>query len=286
MKDPTPLNLIYALYTLSAAILTYVNVSVTVRRGQHKMNNTLLLLSRLGTLILTVGTFFDNLRTFLASFPSAMYPEAVTSAPNVTAANAAWKEISYSGANFQSGVFWFCAFNHIVLVAISCFTLTQFSSVLKTNGSTTCSTITTRQRFIVSIVLISAMVAFQLFAFISGPASGPLELEELRDGILTVTAVKKAPVMGLLSVFTYTFGMLGVGLVAAWKEGAGRRSKNLLFTLATFLGLALNGASGGAHGFMSVLGNFGEQLLFASVLWFDFAHNIGEVGDNEVYLEE
>ena len=282
MKDPTPLNLIYALYTLSAAILTYVNVSVTVRRGQHKMNNTLLLLSRLGTLILTVGTFFDNLRTFLASFPSAMYPEAVTSAPNVTAANAAWKEINYSGANFQSGVFWFCEFNHMVLVAISCFTLTQFSLVLKNEGSPCC--LKGRLRFPVSSVLIFALFAFQLFAFILGPASGPLKLVEMRDGILTVTAAKKPPVMGLLSVFAYTFGMMGMGLVAAVRESAGLRCKNLGFTLAVFLGLVLNAASG-APGFMSVLGNFGEQLFFASVLWFDFSHNNGEVGDNEVYLE-
>ena len=277
MKAPDPLNWVYLFYTLSAAILTYLNVSVTVRRRQ---SNILLILSRVGTAILTIGTFFDNLRTFLASFPSAMYPEAVTSAPNVTAANAAWKEINYSGANFQSGVFWFCGFNHIVLVAISCFTCVQFISVYKNMPC-----LGARIMFRVSSVMIFALFAFQVFAFISGPASGPLELEEPRDGILTVTAANKAPVMGLLSVFAYTFGMMGVGIAAIIREGAELRCKNILFTVAVFLGLVLNGASGGAHGPMSVLGNFGEQLLFASVLWFDFSHNNGEVGDNEVYLE-
>jgi hypothetical protein len=277
MKAPDPLNWVYLFYTLSAAILTYLNVSVTVRRRQ---SNILLILSRVGTAILTIGTFFDNLRTFLASFPSAMYPEAVTSAPNVTAANAAWKEINYSGANFQSGVFWFCGFNHIVLVAISCFTCVQFISVYKNMPC-----LGARIMFRVSSVMIFALFAFQVFAFISGPASGPLKLEEPRDGILTVTAANKALGLGLISVFAYTFGMFFVGIAAICREGAGLRCKNILFTVAVFLGLVLNGASGGAHGPMSVVGNFGEQLLFAVVLWFDFSHNNGEVGDNEVYLE-
>jgi hypothetical protein len=282
MHAPDPLNWVYLFYTLSAAILTYLNVSVTVRRRQ---SNILLILSRVGTAILTIGTFFDNLRTFLASFPSAMYPEAVTSAPNVTAANAAWKEINYSGANFQSGVFWFCGFNHIVLVAISCFTCVQFISVYKNMPCLGGDRGLLRKMFVVSSVLVFALFAFQVFAFISGPASGPLKLEEPRDGILTVTAANEAPAMGLLSVFMYTFGMFFVGLAAICREGAGLRCKNILFTVAVFLGLFFNAAFGATPGFPSVLGNFGEQLLFAVVLWFDFSHNNGEVGDNEVYLE-
>jgi hypothetical protein len=283
MKDPSPINYVYILYTLSAACLTYLNVSVTIRRKQYK-NNLLLLLSRIGTGILTVGTMFDNLRTFLVSFPSAMYPKAVVRAANLTAANLEWDDLNHSGADFQVGVFWFCEASHIFLAAISCFTIAQFAVVLKTNDAPKSEKFV-QKIFYASSVIVLVLFSFQLFAFITGPASSGLTLEELRDGILTVTASKKAPMMGLLAVFAYSFGMMALGCVASCKESADRRCKNIAFTFAVFLGLVLNGASGGAHGFLSVVGNFGEQLMFASVLAFDFSHNNDDSDDSGVYLE-
>ena len=57
--SPSPLNWIYLAYTIAAAALTAINVRETVKQeGKDKF----FVLSRIGTMILTVGTFFDNFR--------------------------------------------------------------------------------------------------------------------------------------------------------------------------------------------------------------------------------
>ena len=121
--SPSPLNWIYLAYTIAAAALTAINVRETVKQeGKDKF----FVLSRIGTMILTVGTFFDNFRSWLGSFPSAIYPAEVLAAPNASEAQKVWADMDFQGAGFATTMFWFCDANHEVFAAIAVFTLVYF----------------------------------------------------------------------------------------------------------------------------------------------------------------
>ena len=55
---PSPLNWVYLVYAVFAAALTVLNVRDSLRIRERA--DVFFLLSRAGTLVLTVGTFFDD----------------------------------------------------------------------------------------------------------------------------------------------------------------------------------------------------------------------------------
>jgi hypothetical protein len=281
---PSPLNYIYLLYTLVAAFLTYKNIRATQQRHNND-TTTFLYLGRLGTLILTSATFIDNLRTFLASFPFVLYPKGVASAANATAATNAWMELHYDGAAASVGMFWLCESSHVFLSSLSLFTIFQLYTVLSGRNTNDAAV---RKVFLGATVVVAVLFVVSLVGFVVGPCEGPLMFEEPRTKVYTLTSVQKSPVLdGLLGVFVYSFGMIGLSIYAMCCHGLSRR--NISFAVGTILSLALNGASGGATGVRSVLGNFGEQLLFGSVLYYDFSLNGSSAqegdGDETTYLQ-
>ena len=305
---PSPINWIYLLYTASAAALTVLNVrdSFNNRRADY-----FFLLSRAGTLVLTVGTFFDNLRSWLGSFPALIYPAAVVSAPNATAATAAWAEMNFGGAGFATSLYWFCSFNHIVFAAIAVYTVAYFFVAFNytpTTGAPLPPPETTRRTFLVTTAVVVLLIAVQMYDFVSvvtGPHHGALNLTSPLDGIYRVTSQDKSKIAsGLAAVFAYSFGMIGYGLyqmVQACRRGGcmGLTSPQLhtahslptwqsvLWFFIVFVSLPMNAASGGATGFLSALGNLGEQMLFGSVLWLDFklSRRVDDGEQGGVYLE-
>eukprot|EP00946_MAST-07B_sp_MAST-7B-sp1_P003795 g3795.t1 len=302
---PSPLNWIYLLYTIAAAALTAINVRETAKQeGKDKF----FVLSRIGTMILTVGTFFDNFRSWLGSFPSAIYPAEVLAAPNVSEAQKVWADMDFQGAGFATTMFWFCDANHEVFAAIAIFTVVYF--VVSTHYTPTSDeplppARRTRKTFIFTAILILIIMGVQTFGFIKGPVAGKshgaLDLEEPLEGIYRVTAIDHNST-SLLAVFAYSFGMIGFGLyqmVLAYRRDGCSPCKcsrsdvtqttsnveSLLWLLIVFITLPMNALSGGATGFRSVIGNMGEQMLFGSVLWYDLRLAKRASESSGVYLE-
>ena len=284
MTPPSPLNYVYIVYALIAAFLTYKNIHVTLSFPAD--TSTFLYLGRLGTLILTSATFVDNLRIFLASFPFAIYPNGVASASNATAATDAWETMHYEGAASSVWMYWFCEGSHVFLSSLSLFTIFQFYTVLSRNindapGAAAAAAVRNKV-FLCATVVVAFVFIVSFVGFIVGPCEGPLMFEEPRTKVYILTSVKKSPVLnGLFGVFVYSFGMIGLSIYTMCCKG-GLSQRNISFAVGTVMSLALNGASGGATGVRSVFGNFGEQLLFGSVLYYDISlNNSSEDGDDD-----
>ena len=280
---PSPLNYVYIVYALIAAFLTYKNLRVTLSSCITADTSTFLYLGRLGTLILTSATFVDNLRTFLASFPFAIYPNGVASASNATAATEAWETLHYKGAATSVWMYWFCEGSHVFLSSLSLYTIFQFYTVLSNrNTNDAAAAVRNKVTFLCATVVVAIVFIVSFVGFIIGPCEGPLMFEEPRTNVLLMTSVKKSPVLdGLFGVFVYSFGMIGLSIYAMCCKG-GLSRRNISFAVGTVMSLALNGASGGATGVRSVFGNFGEQLLFGSVLYYDLSlNNSIENGDDD-----
>jgi hypothetical protein len=227
----------YLAYALVAAYLSLKTIAVS-----FKSNNItrLLCLSRIGTLILTFGTFLDNLRTSLASFP--VYP--IENAPNATAATNAWKKMNYQGATLEVTLFWICDFFHIVLTSFSLFTVIQLCIIVGRKRQHS------HRAFIGGMFFITALSVVSFAGFIVGPCSngGILIFEEPLKHVYHITSKVKSPLMdGLLSVVVYVFGMLFVAMYALCVEHSKHRPRNICFLVALLVSLGCNGAAGGAR---------------------------------------
>ena len=264
-----PIHLFYLAYLLCAGSLAWFVVHVTYRsRTQFVLDTTwhahgwLLLLSRAGTLILTAGTFLDNLRTFLAAFPQTQWPASVlANYGNATRAQLAWAADDYAGAGFQVGMFEACDFLHIVLTSVSLFTVGQFALTLPNAQGYTPALVRgdrhdvylltggrwARRVQVISLAAVAAVTIASAVGYALGPVQGHPQLDA-KLGVLVLGGSKPSPVlMGLLAVFAYSFGMIAVGIAAVCKEGWSMHG-NGYFLAAQIAALALQGASGGATG--------------------------------------
>jgi hypothetical protein len=310
----SPLNWIYLPYAISAAALTVLNVRDSLNIRERA--DAFFLLSRVGTLVLTVGTFFDNLRSWLDSFPQLLYPPNIYMASNnVTLVNAAWAEMDFRGAGFANSMFWFCDFNHIVLATVAVYTVTylfvafNYTPTMEAPLPPAQATRRTFQATTAVVVLLAVVQCVGFVHVVSGPHDGALKFDSVNEtlplhGIYRVTSVDKSSIMdGLLGVFVYSFGMIGFGLYQMVQlcrsrgcmgltstrfdmENSLSTWQGVLWFFVVFVSLPMNALSGGATGFRSVIGNLGEQMLFGAVLWLDFKlARRASAGEKGVYLE-
>lgn len=237
----------YFLYTCSAIVLTAITAHRLRRTpcAQRKLVGL-----RVGILILTVGTAFDNGRTFFGRFPGA-FPVK-------------------NGAN--EAVSWLCVFTHEVLTAASFWVPLQLWSKAGVGARGQ------RRLAIAAHAVVPVLFIVGLVGFIWKSVAAPLVPGDAcaSVGSLAILKTQKDSPTGLVAVFVYSFGMIFAGVALCCHYGW--RSRWLLFlggNLACVVGQALMPALG--DGYKCYASNFWEQVAFVLAVVADGALN--GVGD-------
>ncbi len=286
-SDLSGLNYLYLGYTLWALALTAILVRRSIRDHQARPLGLFLFLSRLGTLTLTVGTFVDNLRTFLTSYPEVAWPEEVQSAGgNLTVANAAWAAIDYGGATLQVACFNIGNWTHILFASLAIFNIGQLYTVSQGPGRKL-PEMASRRVLLVTALAVVAVSTVQVLALVLGPLTGPYKLKQA-IGLYRVTAAVHPPAWtgfgfpgGLLAVVGYTLAMIVLGVYMSCKASSpAKRKRHIAFTCITAVAMVMNAVSADQERVLSVIGNLGEQMQFSALMWQDFWLN-GDPDDDD-----
>ena len=222
------------------------NFEVLLREDRH------LLACRVGILFLTVGTLFDNMRTFVGTFEG------------------------FDHFNFANEVVsWFCIANHQVLAAFTICTPLYFMSRVVTGEKTKmCLSLTA---YIVAVLLF-VWSGIKFFSLMPNPLKEKVACEAIDSPIVTLTATKKMS-NSLICVFAYQFAMIGAGIVMLYKRGCscGSGGWEFLFTFANLLCLPGQALVTSLGPYYECYGsNFWEQVTFASAVYADLLLNSEE----------
>lgn len=234
----------FFLYMCSAIALTAI---VSRRLRRTPCSRKAVIGCRVGILILTVGTAFDNGRTFFGRFPEK-FPVA-------------------NGAN--EAVTWFCVFTHEVLTALSFWTPLQLWSKAGLGEAGLKRVKIAAHAFPIVLFIVG------LVGFIGKSATAPLVPSEscASIGALAVLKTQKDSSTGLISVFAYSFGMIAAGVALCCHYGW--RKWWLVFFLgnvACVVGQALMPALG--DGYKCYASNFWEQVAFVLAVVADGVLNV------------
>ena len=214
----------------------------------------LLRLSRVGILILTVGTTLDNFRHFCGSFSSL---------PVFNAANVI--------------VTWICYIAHEILAALSFFTPFQFLVSHKSSEE-----IPRKFMLITSgIVTIFSLMGIISFSLKEAPTELQVVSKCTGIGDLKILEFKGSNPLGLINVFAWSFLLIISCFYLNWKHGL--RSWCSLFTLANILALLGQMLPAFVPGlgseYMCYASNFWEQFIFCAVVAADGLLNCTQSGE-------
>ena len=246
---------LFLLYSASAMALSAItvrrlkNFEVLLREDRH------LLACRVGILFLTVGTLFDNMRTFVGTFEGFDH---------------------FNLAN--EVVSWFCIANHQVLAAFTIYTPLYFVYRVVTGDKTKmCVSLTA----LFLAVFLFVWSALKFFALMPNPLKEKVACEAIDSPIVTLTATKKMS-NSLVCVFAYQFAMIGSGVVMLCKRGCSC-GWEMLFLLANLLCLPGQALVTSLGPYYECYGsNFWEQVTFASAVCADLLLNSEEIRTESV----
>lgn len=246
---------IFFLYGLCALVLTGIVIRRMLERmkveGDSTIADKLLQVSRVGILVLTIGTMLDNFRTFAGSFPN-LNPEN----------------------DFDIGVSWICTVTHEMLASVSIviplqFVYTKLETQLYKDRAP-----------YVAVVLVGILFVIGLVGFVivlPNPLIVNVGCSKIDQTIYTLLPKSNSPT-GLVSVIAYTFGMIFAGIFLVCREGC--KSWWTLFLVANVLcqfGQALLTALG--PGYECYGSNFWEQVTFITAVVADGELNKSSAGE-------
>ena len=220
---------------------------------------------RIGILLLTVGTLFDNSRTMFGTFDFI----PVNNFLNVAAA-------------------WFCIANHQVIAAFTVFTPAYFVYS---------ETKSVRIKYWIrniTAVCVGGLFVNSSLAFMSQQPNPLLiisECTEINAPYSTLTPTKKVP-GSLICVFAYQFAMIGCGVYLVVKRQGCKlstlRSWEFIFLIANFLCLPGQALLYSLGPYYKCYGsNFWEQVTFASAVFADYVLSEANYGrDSDVSPSE
>ena len=227
-----------------------VNLSFAVaRRLWNGKNSRFVICSRVGILILTVGTALDNVRHFWGSFPTGLD----------------------ASSTLNQVVSWLCIVTHRILSAWSIFIPFQFCATFS-NSSRVRIRLFWGATILVAVGLVVGTIGF----LVSGPFVLVTEYKCVEIGALAVLSMETSSPISLINVLAYTFFVIAAGFYICYIKGISDKSSLcwVIFLVANILclvGQVLQSNLGPTyHCYGS---NFWEQITFASVVMVDMILN-------------
>jgi hypothetical protein len=285
-------GIFFALFALSGLIQSIILVR---RLRRHtRTNRTLvaewhLYLGRCGILLLSTGTFLDNIRKFTSTFRYS-WPDSILLAPTAEIATERWRQDNYRGAPFQSVFVWLCVGWHLILAPVAIYSVLYILRVglqkRKPHQSIVVMPASDRVWFYASTFTVAHLMLTGLYGFLAGPASGPLQVRSY-IGIIVLEPTNDAPLLmrGLLGVVLWQVLLLFAQLTLLLFEYHHKRA-NFWLVFANVMSFVMQSARHGSEeqeGLRPMLNNFAEQIAIATQLIADALYS--DDGEEEHALE-